>query len=82
MLIHIGLETVSLGGKYYTAKVKNGDMIKKGDLLIEFDLDEIKKEFDTITPVLVTNADDFTAVEALFTAGTVKAGEALIKVKQ
>ena len=44
MLIHIGLETVSLGGKYYTAKVKDGDTVKTGDLLIEFDLEEIQKE--------------------------------------
>lgn len=82
MLIHIGLETVSLGGKYYTAKVKNGDIVKTGDLLIEFDLDAIKKDFDTITPVLITNADDFTAIEVLLTAGKVKAGDTLIKVKQ
>ncbi len=82
MLIHIGLETVSLGGKYYTAKVKDGDMVKTGDLLIEFDLNSIRKEFDTITPVLITNADDFSAVEALQTTGTIKAGKAFLKVKQ
>lgn len=82
MLIHIGLETVSLGGKYYTAKVKDGDTIKTGDLLIEFDLDAIRKDFDTITPILITNVDDFSAVEALKTSGVVKAGEPLLTVKQ
>lgn len=82
MLIHIGLETVSLGGKHFTAKVKDGDMVKKGDLLIKFDLDEIKKGFETVTPVLITNADDFSAVEALKTAGKVAAGEAFLKVKK
>ena len=81
MLIHIGLETVSLGGKHFTAKVKDGDMVKKGDLLIEFNLDEIKKGFETVTPVLITNADDF-SVEALKTAGKVTAGEAFLKVKK
>ena len=43
MLIHVGLETVSLNGKYFTPKVKAGDRVKKGDLLMEFDLEAIKK---------------------------------------
>lgn len=80
MVLHIGLETVSLGGKYFTAKVKGGDQVKAGDLLIEFDLDEIRKDFDTVTPVLVTNSAAFSAVEVLKTAGTVKVGEPLLKV--
>ena len=82
MLIHIGLETVSLGGKYYTAKVKDGDTVKTGDLLIEFDLEEIQKEHDTITPVLITNTDDFSSIEALKTAGSITAGEAFLKVRK
>lgn len=82
MLIHIGLETVSLGGKYFDAKVKAGDSVKAGDLLIEFDLDSIRKEFDIITPVLVTNADDFSSVEMVKGTGTVKVGDPLIKVVQ
>lgn len=80
MLIHIGLDTVSLGGKYFTAKVKAGDLVKTGDLLIEFDVDAIRREYDTITPVLVTNAADFAGVETLKTAGTIKAGEPFLKV--
>lgn len=82
LLIHIGLDTVSLGGKYYTAKVQAGDMVKTGDVLIEFDLKAIAKEFDTITPVLVTNADDFAGIETLRKPGPVKAGEPLLLVKQ
>ncbi len=82
MLIHIGLETVSLGGKHYTAKVKDGDTVKKGDLLIEFDLKEIQKGYDTVTPVLITNTDEFAAVEPLRTAGTVTAMEEFIQVKK
>ena len=50
MLIHIGLDTVELGGKGYTPKVKDGDMVKAGDLLIEFDLEAIKAKYETITP--------------------------------
>lgn len=82
VLIHIGLETVSLGGKYFTAKVKDGDTIKTGDLLIEFDLNAIRKDFDTITPVLVTNADDFSSIEPLKSSGPVEVGEPLLKAKQ
>ncbi|MCC8076046.1 MAG: glucose PTS transporter subunit IIA [Clostridiales bacterium] len=82
MLIHIGLETVSLGGKYYTAKVSAGDRVKAGDLLIEFDLAAIAKDFDTITPVLVTNAEDFADVDPIKTSGTVKVGDPLLTLKK
>lgn len=81
VLMHIGLETVSLQGKYFDAKVKAGDSVKTGDLLIEFDLDQIQKEFKTITPVLIANADDFGSVNPLKTSGTIKAGEAFIEVE-
>lgn len=79
VLIHIGLETVSLGGKHFTAKVKDGDAVKKGDLLIEFDLNAIGKEFDTITPVVITNADDFSAIETVKSSGVAAVGEPLLK---
>lgn len=60
LLIHIGLETVNLNGKYFTSHVENGAQVKAGDLLVEFDLDAIKKEgYDPITPVVVTNGDDY-----------------------
>ena len=82
LLIHIGLETVSLNGKYFTAKVQADDPIKKGDLLIEFDLDAIKAAgFDTITPVLVTNADDYEGVTPSVTSGTSTVGMELLSVK-
>ena len=83
MLIHIGLETVSLEGKYFEAKIKAGDRIKKGDLLIEFDLEAISREgFDTITPVIISNADDFAEIEAERTSGAVAAGDPLLTVKR
>ena len=60
ILIHVGLETVSLQGKHFTIHAANGDKVKKGDLLIEFDLDAIKAEgFNTITPMLVCNSADY-----------------------
>ncbi len=83
MLIHIGLETVSLEGKYFDAKVKAGDRVKKGDLLIEFDLEAIAREgFDTITPVIVSNADDFGEIAADHTSGPAAVGDHLLTVKR
>lgn len=83
MLIHIGLETVSLEGKYFNVKVQAGDKIKRGDLLVEFDLDAIANEgFDTITPVIVSNADDFAEIAADKISGTAAAGEHLLTVKR
>lgn len=82
MLIHIGLDTVELAGKGFTPHVKDGDAVKAGDLLIEFDLDEIKKKYDTITPILVTNADDYSAVELLKDGQTVQVGEPILMVKR
>lgn len=82
MLIHIGLETVTLNGTGFTAHVSEGSVMKKGDLLIEFDLAMIKEKFDTITPVLVTNADEFQAVSPVKQDGEVKAGEILLELKK
>ena len=60
VLIHVGLETVSLKGKHFTVHAANGDKVKKGDLLIEFDLEAIKAEgFNTIPPMLVCNSADY-----------------------
>ena len=82
MLIHIGLDTVELAGKCFSPKVKDGDAVKAGDLLIEFDLEEIKKKYDTITPILVTNADDYAAIELLKEGETVRVGEPILTVNR
>lgn len=59
ILIHIGIDTVKLNGKYFTCHVKANDYVKKGELLIEFDKGNIEKEgYDTVTLVIVTNLDD------------------------
>lgn len=56
LLIHIGIDTVKLEGKHFDAKIKDGDKIRKGDLIAEFDIDEIRKAgFSLETPVIVTN---------------------------
>lgn len=82
LLIHIGLETVNLGGMYFDAKVKDGDTVKKGDLLIEFELGEIRKQYDTITPVVITNADDFSVIEPQKISGQISVGEPFLKVEK
>ncbi|MFC0226100.1 PTS beta-glucoside transporter subunit IIABC [Serratia aquatilis] len=60
LLIHVGIDTVKLDGLHFTAHIKEGDRVKQGDLLIEFDLEAIRAAgFDTTTPVIVSNSDDY-----------------------
>lgn len=60
ILIHVGLETVSLEGKPFTVHAANGDKVKKGQLLIEVDLDAVKAAgLPTITPMVVCNTDEY-----------------------
>ncbi|PGT76723.1 beta-glucoside-specific PTS transporter subunit IIABC [Bacillus sp. AFS040349] len=60
ILIHIGMDTVQLEGKYFTAHVSQGDRIEKGQLLIEFEMDKIKEAGKPLTtPVVVTNHKEF-----------------------
>ena len=73
LLIHIGLDTVNLKGEHFTAHVTSGTDVKAGDLLVEFDLDAIKaKGYNPVTPVVVTNIDDY-----IRAVGMPKSGEAV-----
>lgn len=79
LLIHVGLDTVELEGKPFTNKVANGDEVKKGDLLIEFDIDQIKAAGKEIqSPVIVTNHDGKT-IESL-KLGQVNQNDQLLKI--
>ncbi len=61
LLIHVGLDTVNLKGEGFTAHVQSGDKVKAGDVLVEFDLEYIRANApSTITPIIVTNHDQFT----------------------
>lgn len=63
VLIHVGVDTINLEGLYYTSKYQKGDHFKKGEVLIIFDINAIVKEgYDIITPVVVTNANEFTYI--------------------
>ncbi|WP_377892234.1 PTS glucose transporter subunit IIA [Alkalihalobacillus sp. R86527] len=85
LLIHVGLETVGMGGEGFEGHVKEGDKVKVGDPLISVDLDLVKeKAASTITPVIITNADVLENVEKKYTDGASR-GEAEImytKVKK
>lgn len=66
LLIHIGINTVALEGKFYKPLVSEGDRVSKGDALIEFNAVEIKKAgYDTVTPVIVANTDEYKSVTAI-----------------
>ncbi len=80
LIIHIGLETVNLHGEYFTAHVKAGDKVKKGDLLIEFDMDKIKEQgYDLITPIVICNTPDYPNL-VCHTGMEVKAGDLIIEL--
>lgn len=66
VLIHVGLDTVKLKGEGFTGHVKAGSHVKKGDLLLEVDLEKVRAAgYDTITPMLVCNTDEYASVTGL-----------------
>ena len=80
VLIHVGMDTVNLNGKGFTPKAKAGDTVKKGQLLLEVDLDEIKNaKLSAITPVIITNTADMKDVIAT-DAKTASVGDKLITI--
>ena len=82
LLMHIGIDTVKLGGKHFAYLVNEGDKVKKGQPLIRFELEAIKAEgYPVTTPIIVCNTDDYAAVEAK-ASGTVKQGDALLELKR
>ena len=65
LLVHVGIDTVNLKGKYFTPKKKSGDTMKKGDILLEFDIDKIKADgYDVTTPIIISNTEQFAKVKA------------------
>lgn len=80
ILIHVGIDTVALKGKYFKGHVQEGENVKRGDLLIEFDIDAVKNSgFDTISPVIICNSDDYSNIERVI-GKKVRIGETIIKL--
>lgn len=81
ILMHIGIDTVKLNGKYFETHVTEGQNVRKGDLLVSFDIGKIHEAgYKTTTPMVVCNSDDFNGLETLAT-GAIKAGEKIIEIK-
>lgn len=79
ILIHVGMDTVSLKGEGFEPLVREGDRVKKGQLLLKFDMDVIKAHnLSVVTPVVVTNTDDLKAVNPI-SSGSVTEKDAIIR---
>ena len=64
ILMHVGIDTVNLQGKYFSPQIKVNDEVKKGQLLLTFDLEKIKEAgYETTTPVIITNSKDFNSIQ-------------------
>lgn len=81
ILLHIGIDTVKLSGEFFETHVSDGQKVKKGDLLITFDICEIRNAgYKTVTPMIICNTEDYGLV-SLLKNGTIKHGEKFIEVK-
>lgn len=82
ILMHIGMDTVQLEGKFFEAYVKNGDKVKAGDLLITFDIDAIQKAgYEITTPIIISNSNQYTEIEAT-TKPEIVLGDGLLTITQ
>jgi PTS system beta-glucosides-specific IIC component len=83
VLIHIGIDTVKLDGQHFTAHVKVGDKIKPGDPLIEFDRQAILQAgYDLATPVIISNSDEYAAVERVTDGHTISSVMPFLTVRR
>jgi sugar PTS system EIIA component len=81
ILIHIGLETVSMNGEGFTTHVFEGSNVKAGDKLVSFDIDLVKeKAKSTVTPIIVTNSDSASSIEKLANGPVQKGNSPIMKV--
>lgn len=79
VLIHVGIDTVNLQGKYFQPKISSHDKIKKGQLLLEFDKEAIQKEgYEIVTPVIITNSEKYGQIQSLV-SGQVEVGREILK---
>ncbi len=82
ILIHVGINTVELGGKFYTSHVTEGDRVRTGQVMLTFDMEKIKEAgYDVTTPMIVTNSDDYQEIRILKT-GNVTKQDAVLEIKE
>lgn len=79
ILIHVGINTVKLRGEYFEAHVQTGDQVNAGDLLLKFELDKIAEQYDITTAMVVTNTNDYQAIQGIKT-GDVQIKEAVLQL--
>ena len=83
ILIHIGIDTVKLDGQHFEAHIESGSKVKKGDLLVSFDIDAIKQAgFEVTTPIIITNTDDYKDVKTIFMQNDIQAGNELLALNK
>lgn len=82
LLVHVGLDTVAMKGDGFNIIAKEGQRVRKGDLLIDADLEKIEKAgYDTITPVVICNSDDYIEIN-VNTDNKVGAGDVIVELKK
>ena len=82
ILIHVGLDTVKLNGKYFKSNIKQGDKVNKGQLLLEFDNEKIKElGYNTVTPIIITNTNDYSKI-TVTKNDSVKIADSLMSIKR
>ncbi len=81
LMVHIGIDTVNLKGQFYKICAKQGETVKKGDLIVEVDIEGVKSAgYDVITPVIISNHAKFSNIEKK--SGAVSAGDVIIEMKK
>ncbi len=81
ILLHIGLDTVKLKGKYFTSHVVDGQKIQKGDLLLSFDLQKVREAgYQTVTPIVIGNSEDYETIE-IMANGRADVGQLILDIK-
>ena len=80
VMVHVGIDTVAFKGKHFKSHVKEGMMVKRGDLLLEFDLKAVEESgYGEITPIIICNSEDYTEIEKII-GKEIKIGETLMKL--
>ena len=81
VLMHIGIDTVALNGQGFKANVVQGQKVKAGDVLVEFDIPAIQAAgYQIVTPVIVTNGDDYPNLTHQLASGGINAGNNLYTI--